>query len=36
MSVIQFPQVTVVGTRGREVEALLGAAGIRFTSLATS
>lgn len=33
MSVIQFPQVTVVGARGREVEALLTAAGIRVTSL---
>ncbi len=36
MSVIKFPQVTVVGTRGREVEALLAAAGIRVTSLAAT
>jgi pilus assembly protein CpaE len=33
MSVIKFPQVTVIGARGREVESHLIASGIRVTSL---
>lgn len=36
MSVIKFPQVTVVGTKGREVEAHLVASGIRVTHVAES
>lgn len=36
MSVIKFPQVTVAGTRGREVEAHLIASGIRVTSVPAS
>ena len=34
MSVIKFPQVTVVGTKGREVEAHLVASGIRVSTVA--
>jgi pilus assembly protein CpaE len=33
MSIITFPQVTVVGARERDVEAMLSAAGIRATSV---
>ena len=36
MSVVKFPQVTLVGMKGREVEAHLIASGIRVTTLPES